>query len=146
MSLKGESLLIMDKKTLIKKFSNTLKVHNEETLRINLYGYLAEIILSREIFKNNKDLLQFFEELNIKHKKYLYASRTLLIAKTIREIQLKDLGELSEIRNQTLRYLSKQLEDHHKDQSKESRKADKAVNKNDEYVENIIKKYSRSKQ
>jgi hypothetical protein len=131
----------MDEKTLINKFSNTIKIQNEDTLRINLFGYITEIILSKVIFKNNKDLSNFFDMLNINHKKYLYASRTLLIAKTVRIIQVMDKGELFKTRDLILKYLFQQFPECLPNNIEKTN----LKSKNGDYVDSMIKKYSRSK-
>lgn len=131
----------MDEKTLINKFSNTIKIQNEDTLRINLYGYITEIILSKVIFKSNKDLSSFYDKLNINHKKYLYASRTLLIAKTVRIIQVMDKNELIKTRDLILEYLF----EHFPESLPKHIEKTNLKSKNEDYVDSMIKKYSRSK-
>jgi hypothetical protein len=131
----------MDAKTLIKKFNDLNKIQNIDTLRINMYGYISEIILSTELFKNNKDLSPYFSSINIEHKKYLYASRTLIISMTIRKIQKMDGQELFKLQHDTLNYLVSKDPDSFTTPEKSNIKQ----KKKDDYVEGIINKYSRSK-
>jgi len=57
--------------------------------RMDLYAVLIPIFLSRELFKNNRDIKEVTDKLRMKTsiKDYLYDSRTALIARIIREIQ-----------------------------------------------------------
>ncbi|MCR8645670.1 hypothetical protein NV379_23805 [Paenibacillus sp. N1-5-1-14] len=50
---------------------------------------LIPTLLSREIFKNNREIKELIEKLKLKIsiKDYLFDSRTALIARVIREIQ-----------------------------------------------------------
>ncbi|MGW8958941.1 hypothetical protein [Paenibacillus sp. NPDC055715] len=134
----------MDKKLLVSKFSDLEKIQNEQTLRINLYGYLSEIILSTELFRNNKELYEFFATLKIDHKDYLYSSRTLLIAMTIRKLKKMDIKRLIEIRSEAMDFLLPKVESE-LNNSKPTSKKGGSSRVEEDYVGEIINKYSRSK-
>ncbi|NMI05058.1 hypothetical protein HF638_13850 [Paenibacillus sp. SZ31] len=132
----------MDKKNLINKFKEVKKIQNENTLRVNLYGYLSEIILSTELFKSNKDLPEFFEFISIAHREYLYSNRTSLIAMTIRKLQKMDLKNLMVLQSRTMDFLYKHGDINDDNYELESTKRS---NSSDDYVNDIVNKYSRGK-
>ncbi|MNO38127.1 hypothetical protein D3C76_282220 [compost metagenome] len=57
--------------------------------KMDFYAVLIPTLLSREIFKNNREIKELIDKLKTKTsiKDYLYDSRTALIARIIREIQ-----------------------------------------------------------
>ncbi|MFC5976288.1 hypothetical protein [Carnobacterium antarcticum] len=86
----------MDKETIyIKNLLVDLdKKSNEEKLRINLYTIMITAILSKKIFVKNSDIPEFISKLNIHYKDYVYRSRTLVVARIIREIEKSDKTKL----------------------------------------------------
>ena len=58
----------MDKKIIIKNISNIKKTDNEEETRLELYGIIVELILSKAEFPLNSDITQFLDELKIGYK------------------------------------------------------------------------------
>lgn len=86
----------LDKETIyIKNLLVDLdKKSNEEKLRINLYTIMITAILSKKIFVKNSDIPEFISKLNIHYKDYVYRSRTLVVARIIREIEKSDKTKL----------------------------------------------------
>lgn len=75
-------------------YRNELK--NKNISKYKLIGITSEIILSKEIFKYNKDISPFlFSIFNINFKNYVMKSRTLIIAKVIRLIYLLEDSEVN---------------------------------------------------
>lgn len=62
---------------------------NSNQTRMDFYAVLVPTFLSRELFKNNRDLKGLTDKFKVQTtlKDYLYDSRTALIARIIREIQ-----------------------------------------------------------
>lgn len=62
---------------------------NSNQTRMDFYAVLVPTFLSRELFKNNRDLKGLIDKFKVQTtlKDYLYDSRTALIARVIREIQ-----------------------------------------------------------
>lgn len=63
----------------------------EDNKDILIYGYITQLILSTEKFKNNIDIKTFLEDKTSlfineeeKFKDYVYKTRTLILARTIR--------------------------------------------------------------
>lgn len=66
-------------------FRNELK--NKNIYKYKVIGIIAELLLSKKIFNKNSDIESFLEKtFNLYFKTYLYKSRTLLVARVIREI------------------------------------------------------------
>ena len=77
----------MNKKLIL--YRNELK--NSKIQTYKLVGIVCELVLSKEIFKNNTDIEDFIIGVfNLKFKDYLYKSRTLLVARLTREILKND--------------------------------------------------------
>lgn len=69
-------------------------IENDDSLRIELYGLLSEIILSKELFKKNNDINDLLTTLNLEYKDYVMKSRTNILARIIRDIERLDSDEL----------------------------------------------------
>lgn len=66
-------------------FRNELK--NRIVPKYKLIGITCEVLLSREIFKNNSDTVPFLKSIfSITYKEYVIKSRTAIIARTTRLI------------------------------------------------------------
>ncbi|GCD83166.1 hypothetical protein [Parageobacillus thermoglucosidasius] len=129
----------MENKTLFEKVLQSKKIKNEHSLRMFLYGCSAQIILSKDIFVNNKELIGFTLSLGLEFRDYVYASRTTIVSRIIRELEKKNLEQLEIYRDSLLAFLSKKFE-----YSISSNK--RTTNKNpDNYVKNTIEKYRRGK-
>lgn len=88
--------MILDKETIyIKNLLVALdKKSNEEKLRINLYTIMITAILSKKIFKKNSDIPEFITKLNLSYKEYVFKSRTLIVARIVREVENADKQKL----------------------------------------------------
>lgn len=83
------------RKMMLKKVISRTNTKNSEELRLNLYSLYSDYLLSKEVFKNNKDLKPFLEQNNIYFKEYVYASRTTIISRVIRKIEKGGIEELN---------------------------------------------------
>lgn len=77
----------------IKLIDSRLK---EEDVRLDLYSTLIPYILSKNIFRNNKEIKEFIDLLSLekKLKSYVYNTRTQIAARLCREIQKSDRDRL----------------------------------------------------
>ena len=70
-------------------YRNELK--NSKIQTYKLIGIVSELVLSKEIFKNNIDIEDFIVSVfDLRFKDYLYKSRTLLVARLTIEILNND--------------------------------------------------------
>ncbi|MFP8915275.1 hypothetical protein ACLI5Y_00475 [Enterococcus innesii] len=96
----------MDKEIFyIKTFINKIDTKTVELLRINLYGAVSYLILSKEIFRKNKDISIFLKIIDISVKDYVMRSRTLLLSRIIRELEKMEIEQLKEVYTKTLDYI-----------------------------------------
>lgn len=103
---------------------------NIESQRYNLYSILPEYILSFSFFPTNRDIKYFIVSVGLdsEFKEYLYASRTLLLARLIRVISSSE--------KETLILFNNVIKDHILEfDSKDNPSKDKLVN--------LLNKYSR---
>ncbi|MEH6945283.1 hypothetical protein [Bacillus sp. JJ722] len=118
------------------------KIKDVDLLKVNLYGYCSQVILSKELFNNNKELVEFIGFLNFKYREYVFASRTIVISRVIRDIEKKDVEELNILRENIITFVSHKLEI---DVTAEKENT-KSKNKEDSnYAKTIIEKYRRGK-
>lgn len=112
---------------------------DEDQLRYEMYSFFTNLILSKEEFKFNKDIKEFLENFNMEFKKYVLDSRTLVLARTLREIEKLDKDSLEKYKAI--------LEKIYLKENGESMNANKKNNikETDDYVSGILKKYSRNK-
>ncbi|MGG4498424.1 hypothetical protein [Brevibacillus reuszeri] len=84
---------------LLWKRIRQLEIKNDiNQTKMELYAVLIPTILSTEIFKRNRDIKELVDCLKFKNavKDYLYISRTALVARIVREIELSEDVELNE--------------------------------------------------
>lgn len=96
-------------------FRNELKNKNIPTYKV--IGIVAELLLSREIFRANDDIRDFLDEIfSIRFKDYLYKSRTLLVSRTIRV--LLSMDNQTSYKSNLYLFVQKQIDLLSKDNSK----------------------------
>ncbi|MHB9937892.1 hypothetical protein CF098_07665 [Clostridium sporogenes] len=120
----------MENKFIIQKIKKLSFFSNEDTVRYELYSILTSLILSEEIFKSNKEVNIFLKELGIENKEYIIKNRASMLAKTLRIINKKNMDDLRLFQNKLLNIYEKYIACNEKVQD-------------DNYVKNILKKYSR---
>ncbi|CAI3195047.1 hypothetical protein [Clostridium neonatale] len=128
-----------DRKIIIEKMKKIKSLKDEDQLRYEMYSFFTNLILSKEEFKFNKDIKEFLENFNMEFKKYVLDSRTLVLARTLREIEKLDKDSLEKYKAI--------LEKIYLKENGESMNANKKNNikETDDYVSGILKKYSRNK-
>ncbi|WP_121615191.1 hypothetical protein [Virgibacillus halodenitrificans] len=82
-----ENLSIRSAKSIVSKLDKRSDI---EYIRVSLYSVLVTILLSKEIFNKNDDIKDFLQAMNIHYKGYVYKSRTLIVARVIRDIKSAD--------------------------------------------------------
>ncbi len=82
----------MNDEIFYKDFIKSANKKKPERLRVDMYGFLVCIILDFRLFKKNSDLHNILDRLVLEKniKDYLYASRTQLLARIIREFNKMD--------------------------------------------------------
>lgn len=66
-------------------FRNELK--NKTVSKYKIIGIVSQLLLSRKVFPANLDIAEFLKDVfSLEFKDYLFKSRTLLIARIIRQI------------------------------------------------------------
>lgn len=73
-------------KQLKTKLSMLDRRKNPELIRFELYSCIVAIIYS-DIFSKNAEIKVFLEAADIKFKDYVYLSKTLIIARAVKEIK-----------------------------------------------------------
>lgn len=75
-----------------------------DLLRLELYSIVTDVFLSKEHFNRNSDIVTFINAINYQYADYLFKSRTLLLARILRDINKAEKNELLLIMR-TLQYL-----------------------------------------
>ncbi|PFB77514.1 hypothetical protein CN283_29880 [Bacillus thuringiensis] len=129
----------MENKQLFNKFLSLKKIKDEESLRISLYGYSSEIILSKELFTNNKELVEFISLLGLEFRDYVYASRTVVISRIIRDLQKRDMAQLEKYRDSIIEFYKNKFDFYVLPSTSGAKNTDKTGN----YVKTIVERYKR---
>ncbi|MFQ6322533.1 hypothetical protein [Lactococcus garvieae] len=132
----------MDKQ--LKRKINSLSLNkNEEDMRLDLYSTLIPFLLSKEEFKRNADVRVFTDQLIIKKelKDYLFASRTQIVARIVREIESYDEEQL--INN--IEILKKYALNEKVQEKRKEIPRDEKQSKAEEKILRMLNKYSRNK-
>ncbi|MEF3087934.1 hypothetical protein [Bacillus altitudinis] len=106
---------------------------NIEVLRLELYSIITDVLLSKEYFNKNSDIVNFTNKVNLNYADYLFRSRTLLLARILRDVKKADKKELIII----LRSLQLLMFNNVEPDSDE--KAEKAVN----YIDSLMEQFKR---
>ncbi|WP_440114831.1 hypothetical protein [Paenibacillus sp. QZ-Y1] len=70
-------------------YKNELK--NSKPARYKVIGIVSTMLLSKELFKKNEEINDFLKYVfKIEYKEYVMASRTLIVARTVRLIETLD--------------------------------------------------------
>lgn len=67
---------------------------NEDLIRLELYSIVTDVFLSREYFNRNSDIVAFIKAINYEYADYLFKSRTLLLARILRDINKAEKKDL----------------------------------------------------
>lgn len=87
-------------------YRNELK--NKNIPKYKIVGIVVELILSKEIFKNNKEVGIFLKDVfNVEFKNYVMKSRTMIVSKVCKKI-LDDTN--ANYKNRLIEFINKQIE------------------------------------
>ncbi|WP_051533661.1 hypothetical protein [Ligilactobacillus apodemi] len=90
-------------------YRNELK--NKIIPKYKIIGITSELILSTKIFKNNKDLIPFLNDIfSISFRPYVIRSRTLTLARITRIIDSYSDAELFATKNKLYAYIGRIIE------------------------------------
>ena len=117
------------KSSLSKLNGNT----NTDLLRLELYSIVTDVFLSKEYFNKNRDIVAFIDAINFKYADYLFRSRTLLLARILRDINKADKDELLLIVRNLQLLLFNKIEPDTKTKGKKSKN----------YVDSIMEQFKR---
>lgn len=127
------------------KLKELLDINEVENMKYELYGIVTTLILSKEYFKKNSDVRQFLKELSLNYREYVYNSRTTLLARVIRDIEKLNFEEINIFANELI-YTIKTIKINEKSISSDESNNIKRIKKKDSnYMEDLLKKYSRNK-
>ncbi|MHA6168229.1 hypothetical protein [Bacillus mojavensis] len=94
---------------VLKIYRNELK--NTKPPKYKMIGIVSEIILSTELFEKNIDIKVFLKEVFDKEfNLYVYASRTLVISRTIRHIAECEDKQYLVYKNNLYKFIVKQID------------------------------------
>ncbi|ENJ6136856.1 hypothetical protein COM04_03185 [Bacillus wiedmannii] len=106
---------------------------NTELLRLELYSIVTDVFLSKEHFNKNKDIATFIDSINFKYGDYLFKSRTLLLARILRDIKEAEKQDLLLITKNLQTLLFNNIEPDTKTKAKSSKN----------YVDSIMEQFKR---
>lgn len=84
---------IRSNQVILNKVMDIRKSDSEEKIRLELYSVVSYMILSTDIFPNNIDIKNFLENKDKvfkEFKPYLYLSRTILLGRVIKTINVQE--------------------------------------------------------
>lgn len=90
-------------------FINELK--NRLVSRYKLIGISSELILETRIFPKNSDIPPFLKEVfGVTYKEYVIKSRTLMLARVVRQIDNTPTAEIEHLKRRLYQFLTEQKE------------------------------------
>lgn len=127
----------MDKIIINRKLSTIKNSNNIEQVRVELFGVITSILLSRELFKYNKEMVEFLQDIDIVCKPYIMKSRTAILGKVIRKIEKIEIYEMKGI-GEVINRMVNELSDNLIEKNEKTEKSKK------NYMAEIMRKYSRT--
>lgn len=89
-------------------YKNELK--NSNPARYKVIGIVSKMILSRELFNKNEEIIDFLKYvIEIEFKEYVIASRTLIVARTVRVIEELADGDYLECKKRLYKYIDSRI-------------------------------------
>ncbi|WP_312373048.1 hypothetical protein [Lachnoclostridium sp.] len=130
----------MENKVLMKRIINMEIQNNSDILRFDMYSVITYMILSKEVFRNNKEIIEFLEKINLSFKPYVFKSRTILLGKIIRYIEVADRENLLKMLSGVRKQLELSVDEN------EAHNVELSKNKNNKgnYMSELSKRYSRN--
>ncbi|ETJ11787.1 hypothetical protein [Staphylococcus sp. DORA_6_22] len=122
----------MDKDILYEKIQKIQMIAKIDSLKAEIYSIFTILILSKDIFKTNKDLSTFLISLGIEIKPYLEKNRTGMLGKTLRFINNCNEKQIIKLKKALKKEFQKE-------------KIQALNNNNNNYMKFIVDKYGRNK-
>ena len=122
---------------VIKKIDRIKNLEKIENKHYELYPIVVMLVIKKNYFKRNDDLIELLKIFNLEFKDYVMKSRTLLLARILREIEkIKDVDDV--VLNLKKIFIKNINEEDRTVQNK-------GKNRDKKYLDSIIEKYSRNK-
>ena len=122
---------------VIKKIDRIKNLEKIENKHYELYPIVVMLVIKKNYFKRNDDLIELLKIFNLEFKDYVMKSRTLLLARILREIEkIKDVDDV--VLN-LKKILIKNINEEDRTVQNKGKNTDK------KYLDSIIEKYSRNK-
>ena len=110
------------------KFRSLLK--SRQIDKFEIQGILTNLILSKTFFVKNSDLEPFLKEMvGISFKSYVMKSRTMILARTLREVEKLDYSDVQMLRQLLLKWV---------ENADDRYSADSSVRKNNDVLDKWI--------
>lgn len=101
------------------------ELKSKNIARYKLIGITTELILDSSFFNKNEEIVPFLLKVyNLSFKEYVIKSRTMIIARTSREIYKLDSKQYENLRKRIFEFLNNHLENEGKNENTKSGKAD----------------------
>lgn len=83
------------------------ELKSKNIARYKLIGITTELILDNELFLKNEDIIPFLDEVcKLEFKDYIIKSRTMIVARTSREIYKLDIKMYDQLRKRMFKFLN----------------------------------------
>lgn len=83
------------------------ELKSKNIARYKLIGITTELILDSELFLKNEDIIPFLDEVcKLEFKDYIIKSRTMIVARTSREIYKLDIKMYDQLRKRMFKFLN----------------------------------------
>lgn len=89
-------------------YKNELK--NSHPARYKVIGIVSEVLLSKELFVKNEEIRDFLKfVMEVEYKEYVMASRTLIVARTVRIIDEFSDKEYLDCKKRLYKYIDSKI-------------------------------------
>lgn len=123
---------------MVASLSKINKKSKPDIIRFELYSIYTTLLLSRDYFIRNIDIKDFLSKSNINFKDYVYACRTQIIARVIREIE-KANDETLHVLLEQIKLVIFEKSYAYKEKSPEKEK------EKENYIDNLMEQFGRDK-
>jgi hypothetical protein len=121
------------------KLGKIERLKNLELKKIELYGIMAVLIMEKEHFPKIENVTNFLDDINIQYSNVIKDNRKLLFSKVIEDIIQADEETLDLIAENTMDSIKELSIEKEVERKKEPK------NKEKDYIEKLLNKYSRNK-
>ena len=121
------------------KLGKIERLKNLELKKFELYGIMAVLIMEKEHFPKIENVTNFLDDINIQYSNVIKDNRKLLFSKVIEDIIQADEETLDLIAENTMDSIKELSAEKEVERKKEPK------NKEKDYIEKLLNKYSRNK-